>query len=204
MLIAVLVGFAISRGPEKPRVAFLNEVPQTRGSCVGGQKLPRANVQGRICQKVECVQVDSNAGAEDKVASGDVLAALILPEDLINKINSLSTLTPGTPEVEVIVNEEDPIKAGLVNDRITSLMAQANLAIARRIATEGSHYLKPGDRGRQPAGAGVEGPHPRPPGERPHPRSAGAGAAAGPLRSSLGEVTEFADQAAKTSTSPGR
>ena len=27
VLIAVLVGFAISRGPEKPRVAFLNEVP---------------------------------------------------------------------------------------------------------------------------------------------------------------------------------
>ena len=27
VLIAVLVGFAISRSPEKPRVAFLNEVP---------------------------------------------------------------------------------------------------------------------------------------------------------------------------------
>ncbi len=25
--IAVLIGFALSRGPEKPRVAFLNEVP---------------------------------------------------------------------------------------------------------------------------------------------------------------------------------
>ena len=32
-------------------------------------------------------------------------------------------------------------------------------------------------------------------GERPHPRSAGTGAAAGPLRSSLAQVTEFADQA---------
>ena len=30
VLIAVLVGFAISRGPEKPRVAFLNEVPAER------------------------------------------------------------------------------------------------------------------------------------------------------------------------------
>jgi ABC-2 type transport system permease protein len=28
VLIAVLVGFAISRGPETPRVAFLNEVPE--------------------------------------------------------------------------------------------------------------------------------------------------------------------------------
>ena len=39
------------------------------------------------------------------MASGDVLAALILPADLVDKINSLSTLTPGTPKVEVLVNE---------------------------------------------------------------------------------------------------
>ena len=76
-----------------------------------------------------------------KVESGDVLAALILPADLVNKINSLSTLTPGTPKVEVLVNEEDPVKAQLVDDRITTLLAQANLAIARRIAAEGGHYL---------------------------------------------------------------
>src|SRR3954447_5839074 len=35
ILIAVLVGFAISRGPEKPRVAFLNEVPAGTRITVG-------------------------------------------------------------------------------------------------------------------------------------------------------------------------
>ena len=195
VLIAVLVGFAISRGPEKPRVAFVNEVPQSSRIVVGGQKLPRANVQGRICKKVECVHVDSKADAEAKVSSGEVLAALILPEDLINKINSLSTLTPGTPEVEVIVNEEDPIKAGLVNDRITSLLAQANLAIARRIAAEGSHYLK----------LVIQGGNLPVLGSKIHILGLQASAhilealqpalPAGPLRSSLAQVTEFAAQA---------
>ncbi len=195
VLIAVLVGFAISRGPEKPRVAFLNEVPQDTRIIVGGQKLPRANVQGRICKKVECVRVHSKDEAKDKVSSGEVLAALILPEDLINKINSLSTLTPGTPEVEVIVNEEDPIKAGLVNDRITSLMAQANLAIARRIANEGSHYLK----------LVIEGGNLPVLGSKIHILGLQASAnilkalepalPPGPLRSSLAQVTDFADQA---------
>ncbi len=71
-----------------------------------------------------------------------MLAALILPGNLIDQINSLSSLNPGTPTVEVIVNEEDPVKARLVNDRIDSLLAQANLAIARRIATAGGQYLK--------------------------------------------------------------
>lgn len=142
ILIAVLVGFAISRSPEDPRVAFLNEVPEGTRISVGGQQLPEANVRERICERVECIFVSSRDEAEDKVASGDVLAALVLPSDLVAKINSLSTLTPGTPEVEVLVNEENAVKAELVDDRITSLLAQANLRIAQRIGAEGSRYLK--------------------------------------------------------------
>src|ERR1700760_2520641 len=141
VLIAILVGLAVSRGPEKPRVAFLNEVPSNSRISLSGQKLPSANVQSRICSKVECVRVHSRDEAVAKVESGDVLAALILPEDLINKINSLSTLAPGAPKVEVIVNESNPLKAGATEDKITALLAQANLAIAKRIAVEGSKYL---------------------------------------------------------------
>ncbi|MGN6664476.1 MAG: ABC transporter permease [Solirubrobacterales bacterium] len=141
ILIAVLVGFAISRGPEKPRVAFLNEVPAGTRIDVGGQELPQANVKGRVCRRVECIFVKDREEAEAKVKSGDALAALILPANLVDKINSLSTLTPGVPEVEVLVNEENPVKAELVDDRISSLLAQANLAIARRIGSEGGHYL---------------------------------------------------------------
>jgi len=141
ILIAVLVGFAVSRSPDKPRVAFLNEVPADSRISVGGEQLPSSNVSDRICRKVECVDVGDRDEAEAKVSSGDVIAALVLPANLVDRINSLSTLTPGVPEVEVLVNEEDPVKAGLVSDRIDALLAQANLAIARRIAGEGSKYL---------------------------------------------------------------
>lgn len=141
ILIAVLVGFAISRGPEDPRVAFLNEVPPNTRIDVGGQQLPKVNVKEQICARVECVEVTDRADAKAKVESGDALAALILPYDLVNKINSLSTLTPGVPEVEVLVNEENAVKAELVDDRITTLLAEANLRIARRIGNEGGRYL---------------------------------------------------------------
>jgi ABC-2 family transporter protein len=141
ILIAVLVGFAISRGPEDPRVAFLNEVPPNTRISVGGGELPKANVEEQICERVECVVVHSRDEAEAKVESGDVLAALILPANLVNKINSLSTLTPGVPKVEVLVNEENAVKAELVDDRITTLLAEANLRIARRIGNEGGRYL---------------------------------------------------------------
>jgi ABC-type transport system involved in cytochrome c biogenesis permease component len=141
VLLAVLIGFAVSRDSDKPRVAFLNEVPANSRVSVGQTELPPVNVEDRICRRVECVDVGSREEAAAKVRSGDVLAALILPSDLVSQINSLSTPSPGTPRVEVIVNEEDPVKAQLVDDRISSLLAQANLVIARRIAKEGGKFL---------------------------------------------------------------
>lgn len=194
ILIALLVGLAISRGPEKPRVAFLNEVPAETRIDVGGQQLPAANVKGRICRRVECVSVASRGEAEGKVRSGDVLAALVLPADLVNKINSLSTLTPGVPRVEVLVNEENPVKSELVDDRISTLLAQANLAIARRIAGEGSRYL----------GLLIDGGELTVVGQTVHILGlrtsarileAVEPALPAPLRPSLAEVTAFASQA---------
>ena len=141
ILIALLVGLAISRDSDKPRVAFLNQVPEGSRVVVGGAKLPSVGVDERICSRVECVRVKNRKEAEEEVRSGDVLAALIIPADLVNRLNSLSTLNPRTPRVEVMVNQEDPVKAQLVNDRIESLLAQANLVVARRIAGEGGRYL---------------------------------------------------------------
>jgi ABC-2 type transport system permease protein len=142
VLIALLIGFAISREGGNPRVAFLNEVPPgSRVTAGSGGRLPAVGVHDRVCRQVECVDVGSRAEAEKKVRDGDVLAALILPADLIDRLNSLSTLNPETPEVDVIVNEEDPLKARVVDDRIDALLARANLFIARQIAAEGGRYL---------------------------------------------------------------
>jgi ABC-2 type transport system permease protein len=141
VLIALLIGFAISRDPGKPSVAFLNEIPDGARVAAGETRLPAIGVDERICRRVECIAVADRDEAAEKVRSGDVLAALILPADLIDRLNSLSTPRPETPEVEVIVNEEDPLKAQIVDDRITTLLGEANLFIARRIAVEGGRYL---------------------------------------------------------------
>jgi ABC-2 type transport system permease protein len=195
VLIAVLVGFAISRGPDKPRVAFLNEVPADTRVSVGGAKLPAVGISDRICSRVECVHVKDRAEAVDEVESGDVLAALILPADLVDQINSLSTLTPGTPKVEVLVNQEDPVKARLVDERISTLLAQANLAIARRIATEGGNYLNLIINGGKFEVVGQTIPIL---GLRASARileALGPALPAGPLRSSLAQVTDFTARA---------
>jgi hypothetical protein len=141
ILIALLVGFAISGEERKPRVAFLDEVPAGSRISIGERRLPALGVDDRVCRRVECVRAETREEAAGLVRSGDVLAAVVLPADLVDRLNSLSTLQPETPRVEVIVNQEDPIKARLVDDRISSLLAQANLAIARRIVAEGGRSI---------------------------------------------------------------
>jgi ABC-type transport system involved in cytochrome c biogenesis permease component len=141
VLIALLVGFAISRGPGKPRVAFLNNVPQNTPFKIGSQHVDIVGARSTLCERIECVRVHSRQEALDKVKSGDVLGALILPGDLVSKLQSLSGLNPEQPVVQVIVNQEDPVKERLVDDRITSLLAAANLRIAHEVARVSTKYL---------------------------------------------------------------
>ncbi len=139
--IAVLIGFALSRGPEKPRVAFLNEVPQGTPFILGGTKFNLAGARSELCSRIECVPVSSEQQARDMVQSGDVLAALILPRDLIDRLESLASLNPSQPLVRVLVNEEDPVKARLVDDRISSLITEANLKLSKKVTRISASYL---------------------------------------------------------------
>ena len=51
VLIALLIGYALSRGPTKPKVAFLNEVPAGQGSFnLGGHEDQRPPVRGQVLQ----------------------------------------------------------------------------------------------------------------------------------------------------------
>src|SRR3954447_7843652 len=139
--IAVLIGFALSRGPSKPQVAFLNEIPEGTPLVIGGRQLDITSARGELCSRIDCIDVSSEAEARQMVESGDVLAALILPKDFITDIESLASLTPSQPTVRVLVNEEDPIKANLVDDRISALITQANLKLSKKVTRLAANYL---------------------------------------------------------------
>jgi ABC-type transport system involved in cytochrome c biogenesis permease component len=139
--IAVLIGFALSRGPETPRVAFLNQVPQGQPFVLAGTKFDIAGARSELCSRIQCIPVSSEEQARDMVESGDVLAALILPADLIQELESLGSLAPSQPTVRVLVNEEDPVKARLVDDRISSLVTEANLRISEQVTRISANYL---------------------------------------------------------------
>jgi ABC-type multidrug transport system permease subunit len=141
IVIAILIGFALSGGPSKPRVAFLNQVPEDTPLNVGGESFDIVGARDELCDRIECVRVESEEEARELVESGEVLGALILPEDLISKLQSLSGLTPEQPTVKVLVNEEDPVKAQLVDDRISTLLSDANLRVSQQISDVSIGYL---------------------------------------------------------------
>jgi hypothetical protein len=139
--IAVLIGLALSGGPSDPRVAFLNQIPEGEEVAVGGSEIDPVSARSQFCDRVECIDVESVDEAIAKVEDGDVLAAVILPPEFADQIQSLGGLTPEQPTVDVYVNEEDPVKAQLVEDRIQSLITEANLIVSRQISETAADYL---------------------------------------------------------------
>ena len=143
IVLAVLIGFAISRGPEKPSVAFLNEIPPEESSLgIGGGGFNQEDAFRELCDRVDCVRASSRDDALNKVRDGQVLAALIVPPDFIDKLEAqLSGAGLESADVEVYVNEDDPVKARLVDDRISALLTEANLILSDRISQELLRYL---------------------------------------------------------------
>ena len=142
IVLAVLIGFAVSRGPDKPRVAFLNQIEQEQGLELGSGGFSQGEAFDELCDRVECETVESRDEAIDEVREGNVLAALVLPEDFLDNLQSqLAGAGLEPAEVEVFVNEDDPLKARLVDDRISALITEANLRLSDEISAQLLGYL---------------------------------------------------------------
>ncbi len=142
IVIAVLIGFALSRGPEPPNVAIVNQVPADASIGIGEEEFDIQEIKAELCSRIVCIDVETEEEAREMVESGEVLGALILPADLVDKIQSLSGLTPETPTVQILVNEEDPVKGELVDDRISTLLSEANLRISQQVSEVSTTYLQ--------------------------------------------------------------
>ena len=138
LVVALLIGLTLGRGAEKPRVALLNEVPRGQSLDVGTGPLRLGLSPAQLREHIDPVSVSSREEAERLVRDGDVLGALIIPEDTFQKIESRVE----QPRLEVIVSEEDPVKARLVDDAIASALAEANRQVARALTRANLRYLE--------------------------------------------------------------
>jgi ABC-type multidrug transport system permease subunit len=138
IVVAVLIGFALSRGPDKPEMAFYNGLEgQPTQVELGGEQIDLAREGRRLFDAIDPVRVGSREEAIRKVEDGDVLGALVIPDNLASNIQS--ALEPGT--VEVYYNAEDPAKRQYVENTIKSQVQQANSALTKRVAEEALQLL---------------------------------------------------------------
>jgi ABC-type transport system involved in cytochrome c biogenesis permease component len=137
LLVAALIGLSLSRGPDKPRIAFVNEVPAGQEFSIGDQTFDFSFTERRLREHAEPVKASSRAEAARMVDDGDVLAALIVPSDAVQKLDS----SLDSPELEVLVNERDPVKARLVDDAIEAAVADANRRVSRALTRTTIRYL---------------------------------------------------------------
>ena len=134
IVIALMIGFALSSPPGKPKVAVLNEVPAGHGQLsFGNQKINISKYASQLYQSIDPINVSSRAEAIDKVKSGQAAAALIVPADIVFEINSLITQGVGNPTVELILNTKDPIERQFADQAISARVAQVQQAVSKQV-----------------------------------------------------------------------
>jgi ABC-2 type transport system permease protein len=144
VLIAVLIGLALSKGPDKPRVAILNQLPQQSGEvAIAGTTVNPADYADKLFESVVPVRVRTRAEAVRKVRDGDVLAAIIVPPDLVQRLQRTISLsgTGPKPTVEVLYNAEDPVKQQFVQSTIDSRVADLNKVVSAKLTQIAAGYL---------------------------------------------------------------
>jgi ABC-2 type transport system permease protein len=143
IVISLLVGLAIDRPPQKPKVAFANLVPEGESAfSLGGRKLDVADYAPQLFKAIDPIRVGSREEAIAKVRSGEALGAMVIPENAAERLRSTLSLGGGEPpQIEVYYNASDPLKRQLVESTIQSRLAEANDALSDAVLKEAAGYI---------------------------------------------------------------
>ncbi|MFL5831203.1 MAG: ABC transporter permease [Solirubrobacteraceae bacterium] len=134
IVIALMIGFALSSPPGKPKVAFFNEVPPGKGRInFGAQHVNLGGYVNQLFESVQPIKVHSRDAAVAKVRDGEALAAVIIPSDLPSEIANLVNNGVGNPTVELILNTKDPLERQFVAQAIQTRLNEAQQAISKQV-----------------------------------------------------------------------
>jgi ABC-2 type transport system permease protein len=143
LLVALLIGLALSRAPEKPKIAVVDQIPRdVPVTTLAGKVVDPAAVADQLVKNLDAVRVPTRAQAEQLVEDGDVLAAIILPDDINDRLSATINLFGGTPpEIEVLVNGSDPVKARYVESVVDARLADANQTLSATLTKVVASYV---------------------------------------------------------------
>jgi ABC-type transport system involved in cytochrome c biogenesis permease component len=144
IVIGLPVGYAVSRPPSKPKVAFYNAVPASGSSFqLGGKSVDASKYADRLFEAIDPIRVKSAQAAIDKVKSGEAVAALVVPAGITDALQSTIGLSgsPVKPTLEVYYNADNPLKRRYVEDTINAQVAKANQALGKELTKVAGEYL---------------------------------------------------------------
>jgi ABC-type multidrug transport system permease subunit len=132
--LALMVGFALSSPPGKPKVAFLTQVPKGQGRIhFGSQEINISSYAKDLFASIQPIIVHSRAEAVADVRSGRALAALIVPASIPQQIQSLITTGVGSPTVELILNTNDPLQRQFADQAIQARLNDVQQAVSKQV-----------------------------------------------------------------------
>jgi ABC-2 type transport system permease protein len=132
--IALMIGFALSSPPSKPKVAFYSGVAPGKGKIgFGTQQINISKYAQQLFQSITPVKVDSPSEAIAKVRDGEAQAALIIPPDIVAEIQSLVQQGEGNPTVQVVLNSRNPIERQVVDQAISTRVNQVEQAVSKQV-----------------------------------------------------------------------
>jgi ABC-type multidrug transport system permease subunit len=134
--IALLIGFAISRTPSRPRVAIVDQTPPGETVTVGSKVVSVHRYAEQLFSQVQAVDVPTRAQALAKVDSAEALAAVVIPADIAAKVSSGTTQA----QLEVVYNG-NALEQSLVQAQLSSALAQANLGFSEQIQQAASSAI---------------------------------------------------------------
>ncbi len=132
--IALMIGFALSSPPGKPKVAFYSGVAPGQGRVgFGSQQINISKYAGELFQSIQPIKVDSPQAAIAAVRSGQAQAALIIPPDIVAQIQDLIQQGVGNPTVQVVLNSRNPVERQFVDQAISTRVNQVEQAVSRQV-----------------------------------------------------------------------
>jgi ABC-type transport system involved in cytochrome c biogenesis permease component len=134
VVVALMIGFALSSPPGKPKVAYFSQVQPGHGKIrFGNQSINVSRYAKELFQSIDPIRVHSRSAAIAKVRDGEALAALIVPADITSQIQSLVTTGVGSPTVQLILNSSDPIEQQFVQQAISTRLSQVEQAVSKQV-----------------------------------------------------------------------
>jgi ABC-2 type transport system permease protein len=134
IVIALLIGFAISSPPGRPRVAVYSGVQAGHGTIAfGSQRISLAKYANELYSSIDPLHVGSPQQARADVRDGRALAALIIPSDIDQQIQQLVETGDGNPTVQIVLNDRNPLERDLVEQAIQARVDDVQTAVSRQL-----------------------------------------------------------------------